>query len=141
MEILSMYQNQTKLLGLDLGTKKTGIAISDISQTLARALMTVPTVRLSDEIKKIIQLDCDISAIVVGVPYSKHNNAADKTKQMALEIIDGLDIPLFFQNEKLSSWEARELLKEMGYPPNKVQELEDQVAAQIILQEYLDSRT
>lgn len=134
-------KNKGKLLGIDWGGKKTGLAICDAMQCIARDIKTIPTGQLIIEINKFKQQE-NIIGLVLGLPVKlngEENKACEAMRQVASDIQIQVDLPVYFQEEKLTSWDAREKLEEMGYSKKKIQELEDQVAAKLILQSYLDN--
>ena len=136
-----MEKKSGKLLCLDLGTKKVGLAISDESLKFARDLKTVDRRFLSVELKKILEKE-RVFGFVVGLPLRKDGSectASEKLRLTGKELADEFGLEVYFQDERLSSWDARSYLREMGYKPAKVLELEDQLAAKLILQSFLDS--
>lgn len=134
-------KNKGKLLGIDWGGKKTGLAISDAMQSIARDIKTIPTSQLIQEIKKFKQQE-NIVGLVIGLPVKlngEENKACEQMRETASNIQLEVNLPIYFQEEKLTSWDARERLEEMGYSKKKIQELEDQVAAKLILQSYINN--
>ncbi len=133
-------QNKGKLLCLDLG-KKVGIAISDSTWTLARGIKTVNIKDLKIELKKIINQE-KICGLVIGLPINMDGTPAkssEETIQFGEELSKEFNLIVKFQDERLSSWAARELLHELGYKADKIRALEDQTAAKIILESFLKS--
>ena len=123
-----------KILGLDFGTKRIGLAISDESQTLARELAIVSPKEIFDCIKAIMAEE-GLERIVVGLPLNMSGEDSDKTREVRafvgeLKNITGL--PVEMVDERLSSVMAEHL---PGGGKNT-----DSLAAQIILQNYLDSK-
>ncbi len=133
------YSPKGRLLGLDIGKKKVGIAISDATLSLARAIKMVPFRELRYEILCFKESTPDLFGLVIGLPVSKSGDAAKEIKKVAKALEEEFQLQVFFEDERLTSWEAREILKEAGYKPDKIKELEDQTAAQLILQSYLNN--
>jgi putative Holliday junction resolvase len=133
-----ILENSGKLLGIDFGKKKIGIALSDDCQISARPLKTVPAKIAIEEIKKILTQNPDIVGLIVGLPKSKSGDAEKSVKEFAELLKSQTNLPVDFIDERLTSWEARELLKEQGLKDEKIKELEDQTAAMLILQNYLN---
>ncbi len=127
-----------RYIGLDLGSKKTGIAITDSMGLFARDLKTVFTNDLNAQLKKIIKENSDLVGLVIGLPKSKSGESEEKIRNFAENLKTEFNLPIYFEDERLTSWEAREILREQGYNSAKVKELEDQVAAKLILQSYLN---
>jgi len=116
------------------------MAISDQTLTLARALKTIPSHQLQKELLLIFKQE-EIKALVLGLPLEMGGavgQAARGIFYVGYSLSAHMHRPVYFQDERLSSWDARERLREAGYKPRKIRELEDQVAAKIILQEFLD---
>ena len=129
----------SRLLCFDIGKKKVGIAISDKTKTVARALKKIHFNQLRKELQSLLTENTDIEGLVIGLPQSKSGEAAIIIKQIAENLKAEFHIPVYFQDERLTSWEARENLKEAGYTPEQIKEKEDETAAQIILQSFLES--
>lgn len=120
-----------KILGIDYGTKRIGLAISDETKTLARELSIVPPNKIFNEIINLHTQD-PLEAIVLGYPLSVRGDLTEKTKevlafQKKLETKTGL--PVHLADERFSSAMAQNL-------PGGRQAV-DSLAAQIILQNYL----
>jgi putative holliday junction resolvase len=133
----------TRLLGLDIGKRKVGIAISDQTNTLARAIKKVQVRELRYEILCLIETNPDIEGFVVGLPLKMNGElgeAAEELMQVGKELAEEFKVKLFFEDERLTSWAARELLQELGYNSRQIAHFEDQTAAQLILQSFLNGR-
>lgn len=139
-----------RVLAFDLGIRRTGVAISDASGTLARPLEVVHGTSLKaqwasllDIIARVQQDDDPLEAIVVGVPRRLDGSATDFTPA-ALDFIARLSrklpMPVVPVDERLTSIEAEALLavRERDWRRRKAQL--DAAAAAVLLQDYLDSR-
>lgn len=127
----------TNLLGLDVGTKRIGVAAADTSVPIAMPLVTVDVDGGElEEIKRIID-DRSVSKVVVGYP---RNQSGDPTKQTVIseEFAEKLKsfVDVDFQDESLTSVMAEDRLKAEGKPYDKA--TIDALAAAIILQDYLE---
>jgi len=127
----------TNLLGLDVGTKRIGVAAADTSVPIAMPLVTVDVDGSElEEIKRIID-DRSVSKVVVGYP---RNQSGDPTKQTVIseEFAEKLKsfVDVDFQDESLTSVMAEDRLKAEGKPYDKA--TIDALAAAIILQDYLE---
>ncbi len=134
-----------RILGLDFGTRRIGVAISDGLMITAQgqdSIIRTDLARDLDEIKKIIK-ENDISEIVIGLPISMNGSYSAKTKEV-VEFIDNLskavDIPIETWDERLTSLQAERTLLEADVSRHKRKMLSDKLAAQIILQTYMDFR-
>lgn len=121
-----------KILGIDYGTKRVGLAISDETQTLARELNILSPKEFWWGIEALIA-DEAIERIVIGLPLNMSGGSTQST-EAAQEFSDELqkrfpDIPLEFMDERLSSVMAESLGRKKDV---------DSLAAQIILQNFLD---
>jgi putative pre-16S rRNA nuclease len=133
-----------RVLGLDLGDARIGVAISDPEGRLAVPLGTVPTGAPQD-LKAIAKLvtENDVSAIVVGHPISMSGAAGPRARQaeeFAGALRSFLDIPVELHDERLSTVEADRALREAGASGRERRRAVDRSAAAIILQAWLDRR-
>ncbi len=134
-----------RILGLDLGSRRVGIAISDPSGTIASALETVDgrdKDYLVAHIKHIVA-EREIAEVVVGRPL--HLNGAvgaqaQRYAELTERIANSLDVPVRYQDERFTTVEAHQTMKSMGVDSRKRRDSVDRVAAVIILQTYLDKR-
>ena len=129
---------------LDVGEVRVGIAFSDITGLIANP---GETYRLSGNEEKdfmyfaseIEKKECD--AIVVGLPLNMDGSEGDralKTRIFADKLSQYTDVPIIFQDERLSTVSAEKMLIESGVRREKRKQVVDKVAATIILQSYLD---
>jgi putative holliday junction resolvase len=132
-----------RCLGIDLGSSRIGIAISDELGLLAHPLETVPNdPSFLSRLRKIV-LEKGVSGIVVGVPRNmdgSYGPAAEKAKLFLSELKSEFpDLRLIAWDERLTTVEAQRLLHAAGRDVKKSRPVIDQVAAQVLLQSYLDS--
>jgi putative Holliday junction resolvase len=133
-----------RVLGLDLGDARIGVAISDPDRKLAVPLGTVHTGAPSD-VKAIAAManEHDVTAIVVGYPLSMSGQAGPRAKLaegFAAALGGFLQIPVFLQDERLSTVEAERALKDAGAKGRDRRKAVDRSAATVILQAWLDAR-
>lgn len=136
-----------RYIGLDLGTKTLGIAVSDKTETIASAITTL---RFSENNPKEILIDLTeiideykVEAIVIGLPKNMNNSlgfAAERTRNFVKILKDTYDIPVYEQDERLSSVTANNVLLQADISRKKRKSKVDTVAATVILQNYLDIR-
>ena len=133
-----------KYLGLDLGTKTLGLAISDPTGLIATSYKII---RHDNEYDRLIEVLKDeilynnIDELVLGFPKNMDNTIGERG-QIALSFKEKLEkeinIPVHMQDERLSTVEATNLLISNDLSRNKRKKVIDSVAATIILQSYLD---
>ena len=132
-----------RCLGIDFGSSRLGIAISDELGMLAHPLETLPNDSLFlSKLQKIV-LEKGISRIVVGIPRNmdgSYGPAAEKAKLFFSQLKSEFPgVQLICWDERLTTVEAQRLLHAAGRDIKKSRPVIDQVAAQVLLQSYLDS--
>jgi putative Holliday junction resolvase len=131
-----------RVLGLDLGDARIGVAISDDDRRLAVPLGTVRTGAPAD-VRAIAALvrEQAVTAIVVGHPRSMSGDvgpAAAKAERFAEALASGLEVPVALQDERLSTVEAERALRAAGIGGGARRGVVDRTAATVILQAWLD---
>ena len=138
----------SRLLGVDVGARRVGLAISDASGTLARPLSVVAVKGVNEAAARVAQIVADLVAeedglagIVVGVPRRLDGATSEATARTAA-FIDALrektPLPVATEDERLSSREAESRLAVREKDWRKRKEKLDAAAAAVILQDYLD---
>tara|TARA_B100000965_G_C19389234_1_gene668203 strand:- start:37 stop:492 length:456 start_codon:yes stop_codon:yes gene_type:complete len=133
----------SRILGIDLGTKRIGIAISDSNQKIASPLQTLKktkTSKLVDEIENIIK-ENDIKGIIVGNPINMdgtYGKSSQSAKDTAIDISNKINIPVSLWDERLSTVGAFNLSSELDINVSKRERDIDKFAAAFILQGALD---
>lgn len=124
-----------RILGIDYGLKKVGLAISD--GLLAEPLAVLKVKDINEAVAKIEQIlqVQQVESIVIGL---SENKSAKLTQEFGKKLRQLVNIPIVFQDETLSTHEAQILSIESGIKRKKRREMEDAYAAAIILQSYLD---
>lgn len=136
-----------RFLGLDLGTRTLGIAISDKTNTIATPLETIrfsegKYEELMNPLKKMI-LEKNITDLVLGLPKNMDNScgfAADRSLNFQKLLEEYLQVPVHLVDERLSTKEAENLLIASDMKRIKRKKVIDNVAAAIILETYLKER-
>jgi putative Holliday junction resolvase len=145
IQVMWEFQPQMKkALGIDLGDARVGVAVSDDLGMLAHPLETIST-QSTNVVKRVLALASERSAetIIVGMPRNmngSHGPAADKAKAFIEELRRETTLPIVAWDERLSTVSAQRALQEAGRNTRKQKSVIDQVAAQIILQSWLDSQ-
>jgi putative holliday junction resolvase len=135
-----------RLLAVDFGSKNIGIAISDGLGITARPVETIRRSSLKSVIEQLKFLITDLEAegVVVGLPLKLDGAPGDAAEQV-LRFVEQLgaeiDIPVFTQDERLTSYEAEQLMMERGWNRKQRKAKSDEIAAMIILQDYLSRTT
>ncbi len=137
-----------RILGVDFGSRRVGLAISDASGTVARPLTILKVggradavVRVAAEATRLAAEDDGLRAIVVGLPLSLEGAPTDQTAAVSTfvdKLRARLPIPIVTEDERLTSVEAEARLAEREPDWRVRKELLDAEAAAIILQDYLD---
>ena len=134
-----------RVLALDYGRKRTGVALSDPTGTLASPLTTIPGGGDGRSIEAVVRLAIEHEAreIVVGMPLSMSGavgrQAAEVTR-FAEALSERCDMPVKTLDERLSTVQAERLLRDSGVKPSKDRPRVDAAAAAVVLQAYLDSQ-
>jgi putative holliday junction resolvase len=132
-----------RILAIDPGTKRCGVAISDEMRVTTRPLAAVPRTswkKLLSNIKQTVS-DFDAKALVIGLPLESDGSESEMSmmaRDMARKFDLSLDVPVFLQDERVTSYEARKRLWERGIDPDETQAYVDSEAAAIILADFLD---
>ena len=134
---------EARLMGLDLGTKRIGVAVSDVTRTVATARTTLKRTRLSRDIETLRALVAaeGIGGIVVGLPLNMDGSEgprAQSARDTAARLAEGLGLPLALWDERWSTVAAERPLLDADLSRRKRARVVDQVAAAYILQGALD---
>ena len=136
-----------RVLGLDYGTKTVGVAISDPLLLTAQELETITRERASAlrhtlvRIKEICE-EYQVEKIILGYPRNMDDSEGfrcEETKEFRKLLEKRVDIPIEYVDERLTTVYADEILEESGVAKRDRKKFIDQIAAAIILQDYLDN--
>ena len=142
-EFKNKLSSGSRILGIDLGTKRIGIAISDYNQKIATPLQTLDKSKqgkLIDELESIIT-ENDIKGIIIGNPINMdgtYGKSSQSAKDTAINISNKIDIPVSLWDERLSTVGAFNLSSELDINVSKREKDIDKFAAAFILQGALD---
>jgi putative Holliday junction resolvase len=133
-----------RVLAIDLGTKNIGIAISDALGMTVRPLETLRRVDTRSVIARVKFLveDLEAETVVVGMPLKMDGTvgeAAEATMKFIEKLRAHLDVEVQTQDERLTSYEAEQMMIERGFTKRKRLARSDEFAAMIILQDYLSA--
>ncbi len=134
-----------RLLAIDYGKKRTGLAVSDEMQIIAGGLTTVPTTELIDFILEYMKKE-PVERIIVGLPKQMNNEPSENMRRIE-PFVNRLrkllpDTPVEYHDERFTSVLAQRTIIEAGIKKmaRRNKELVDEVSATIILQSYMESR-
>lgn len=132
-----------RVLGIDYGDRRVGLALSDPSGTLARPLRVVEvSPRLSEELRAVVRKH-SVTGIVLGFPRNMDGSIGPKARQV-LEFKAWLErelgLPVDLWDERLSTVQATRILRSAGVSAGRRSGKVDKLAAHLILQSYLDAK-
>ena len=134
-----------RVLAIDHGTKRMGIAVSDPSGTIALPLEFIPAEPFNaflDRLKQLIQ-EKEVEPILVGMPRNmdgSYGPAAAKVREFIAVLKETIAVPILTWDERLTSTQANRLLVQANVSRKDRKEKVDRAAAAILLQSFLDSR-
>ena len=134
-----------RIMCLDYGDVRIGIAFSDLLQTIASPYDTYTRKGLENDLKYFKELATkqEVELVVIGLPFNMDGSSGERievTKQFGTLLEKELSLPVKYVDERLSSVEAEDILAQAKVPAIKRKGLIDKIAAGIILQSYLNSR-
>ena len=133
-----------RVLGIDFGDRKIGLAVSDLLGITAQPLASYRR-RTEKEDKKYFKAlvaEHEITKIVLGLPLRMDGSSgtrAEKTREFAHWLEGFLNLPVLFWDERLTTKQANRILGQRRLAPKTKKDIEDQVSAVIILATYLES--
>ena len=138
-----LLEPDARLMGLDLGTKTIGVAVSDVSRTIATARTTLRRTKLTRDIEALRAMIAaeGIGGIVVGLPVNMDGSEgprAQSARDTAARLAEALVLPVALWDERLSTVAAERPLLDADLSRRKRARVVDQVAAAYILQGALD---
>ena len=135
-----------RILGIDYGDSRIGLALSDPTKVIASPFQTLDNKGLSTLIKELEDLiiEKDIECFVIGLPIGLDGNDTKQTKKVrdfVVAIKETVNVPIHFQDERLSSQSASRSLVEQNIKSGHNKKMIDQSAAAIFLQQFLDIKS
>lgn len=142
-DLAKVLQPGARLLGLDVGTKTIGMALSDVTRSIATPYETIRRTKFTEDVKLIIRAtDANkVGAIVIGLPINLDGSEgprAQSTRAFARNLASRVDRPLAFWDERLSTAAVERHLIEADASRKRRAEVIDRMAAAYILQGALD---
>lgn len=134
----------TRAMGLDVGTKTIGVALSDPLYLIAQAHTTIKRTTLAADLAAVEELidAFSIHEMIIGLPKHMNNQMSDsarRAKSFGAELTKK-GYAVFYQDERLSTVQANTVLKKTGVRREKRKTVVDAIAATFILQQWLDRR-
>ena len=147
IENLQDFIKQTekgRLIALDVGTKTIGLAITDDTQSIITPVETISRKGNKKDIPILLNIfrEKKVKGVIVGLPLSfndKETSCSNFIRRFANNLSLETELPIFFQDEKLSSFEAEDLmLDKVGF--NNTKKVVDKIAASYILESFLNNK-
>jgi putative Holliday junction resolvase len=138
--------SQGRLLSIDPGKKRIGVAISDENRIVCRPLQIIERTswkKLLSAIQAILQ-QFDAKGLVIGLPLESDGTESEmslEARNLAQKFAKSLEIPVFLQDERVSSYDARARLWSSKVPPKNLSGAVDSEAAAVILGDFIDRTT
>lgn len=137
----------SRILGLDFGSKTVGVAVSDQLLLTAQGVEIIRRERESKIRKTYARIEelcveLDVFKIVIGLPLNMDDTEgerAEKSREFGVNIKRRTGLPVVFVDERLTTVEADEIMAEVGIKRQDKKKYVDEIAAMIILQEYIDN--
>ncbi len=134
-----------RIIGVDYGERRMGLAISDPLGMFATPFRTVKVVALRNACNELIDAIAEVDAglIVIGMPFNMNGTKgemAEKVDEFIAVLREKTDIPIETVDERLSSMLVEKVLIEADMRRDKRKQVIDKLAAQVILQSYMDSQ-
>lgn len=135
-----------RILALDLGTKRIGVAVSDELQITTRAVCIINRTSWKKLLKQTISYldEFDAVALVLGLPYQfdgGESEMSNEARRLARNFSLSLKIPVYLQDERVSTYEARGNLWKQGADAKKIRQTLDAEAAAIILRDFIERKS
>ena len=133
-----------RILALDHGSKRIGVAVSDETKTIAQPLEYIPAEPFADFLTRLKQLlrEKEIDLILIGLPRNmdgSYGPATEKVQTFVGVLGSAIAVPIKTWDERLTSSQANKILIQGGVRRDKRKEKVDKTAAAILLQSYLDA--
>lgn len=144
-QLTTLIPAGARLLGLDVGSKRVGLAFSDETRTVATAERVLERARYADDLARLAVLcrERQVGGIVVGLPVSmdgREGPQCQRVRQFARDLLVWIDVPLAFWDERLSTAAVdRMLIREADLSRKRRRAVIDRAAAAYILQGALDA--
>lgn len=137
-----MRQEPGRVMALDIGGRRIGVAVSDTTRVLALPLTTIPAVPRARAIKRIAELldRNEVVELVIGLPLTLSGEIgpqAQEVQKFVEELRSSVTVPIHMFDERLTTVAAERMMIDMGVKPDQRKNRIDEVAASIILHDFL----
>ncbi|MDD7463918.1 MAG: Holliday junction resolvase RuvX [Anaerococcus sp.] len=135
-----------RIMGLDVGDKTIGVALSDPLFISAQPLETIKRTKASKDIDRLVEIinDYEVSTIVVGLPKNMNNSIGPQSMKV-MSFVDlikkRIDNEIIYQDERMTTLQSERVLIDMNVRRENRKKYIDKIAAAFILQTYLDRRS
>ncbi len=143
-----MYLADVRVLALDPGARRIGVAISDPTGTLAQPLETIERSgpRSTAHLERVEALvrEYGVERVVIGLPLHMNGQAGaevEAARRLGAQVAERTGLPVEYQDERWTTREAERTLRELGARGRRVQAQSDRVAAALLLRTWLDLRS
>lgn len=142
--LLKSQKKNSRLMGLDVGEKTIGLALSDTRLMIASPMETVRRKKWSEDSKKLLKLieEQQVFGLIIGLPLNMDGSEGPRCqsiRQLAENILKQIEIPICFWDERLSTAAVTRTLLDADMSRKRRSEVVDKMAAAYILQGFLDS--
>jgi putative Holliday junction resolvase len=138
-----MLAPEARLLGLDVGTKTIGLALSDVTRSIATPYETIRRTKFTSDAEILVNIvdKMEVGGLIIGLPINLDGSEgprAQSTRAFARNLAKHIDLPMAFWDERLSTAAVERHLIEAGASRKRRAEVVDRMAAAYILQGALD---
>lgn len=135
---------RARVLALDLGKRRIGLAISDGLGLMAHGLETLERTRAAEDVERLAALaaEREVQLFLIGNPVhmsGEESKGSERSREFGRKLSSRTGIPVSYWDERLTSVEASEILAKKGIRPEKQKGAVDRVAAILLLESYLES--
>ena len=132
-------------LGLDVGSKRIGVAGCDGLGMMATGITTIWRSSFQNDMEQLAEIidDRQVEILVIGLPYTMDGNIGSQAKQVqkfARRVATVIDLPIEYVDERLTSYAAEQMMIEAKISVCRTKATIDRIAAAVILQQWLDER-
>jgi putative Holliday junction resolvase len=141
-QVLPLYRQGGRILALDVGKKRIGLAVSDELGITAQGLETLQRTRIRADLEKLKEIarEWKVRCLLVGTPLhmsGSESRQSEYTREFAERLGRFLELPVVFLDERLTSAEAERLMRDAGASLEERKNAVDRLAAMLLLQSYL----
>ncbi len=134
-----------RILALDLGMKRIGVAVSDELQFTVRPVCVITRASWKKILKQVVSLlaEFDAVALVLGLPYNTDGSESQmslEARRLARNFSLSVSVPVFLQDERVTSYDATGYLRKIGVKEQDIRKQVDSQAAALILSDFIEHR-